>query len=406
MKKFIIISIILLLLGGGALGYSVYHYIQVKQAEEPVATPDQVQTEALETEPQTEAETAAAVEGDGIFAAGEQKAAEALASMSKEQKIGQMILGVCSDTSTASTDMNRYSLAGMLFTSTNFDYMTPDEVKTLVGTIKSDVNTAPIIAAQEEGGYNNTLSGHDAFAEYVFDSPRNLYDAGGLSAVEKVEDQKIDLLALMGFNLNLAPVVDLPNEMDQIMYSRSLCGDAEITGQYAAYVARTGQAKGVSVALKHYPGYGTIPDSYDAVVTDDRDSATIKNVDSIPFKAGIEAGAHCVMMANFISQNIDPLNPASLSPEMHRMLREDLGFTGLVIAGVLDDGTDYSAYTDGKTADVAAILAGNDLIIVNDYAAAFSNLLAAVNDGTISEDTLNDVCTRVLAYKYTAGILK
>lgn len=407
MKKFVIISIILLLIGGGVLGYSVYRYIDVTRPEEPVATADEAVVETAEaTEAPAETTEAEPASGDDIFSAGAEQAKTAVESMSKEEKVGQLILGICSDTTTASTEMNRYSLAGMLFQNANFDYMTPDDVKTLLATYKEEVNKAPILAAKEEGGFVTTVTGHDAFYEYVFDSPRNIYDTDGLNGVERMETEKANLLSQMGINLNLAPVVDLAAEMDQIMYSRSLCGDADITAQYAAYVTRTSQAKGVSVALKHYPGYGTIPDSYDPVVTDTRESATIKDVDSVPFKAGIEAGAHFVMMSNVVVENIDPLHTASLSPELHRMLREDLGFGGLIITDTLDDGADFSAYTDGKATVVAAILAGNDMVIVNDYATAYTDLLSAVNDGTIASDELDAICTRVLAYKYTAGILK
>ena len=67
---------------------------------------------------------------------------------------------------------------------------------------------------------------------------------------------------------------------------------------------------------------------------------------------------------------------------------------------------DYSAYADGKKPAVQAVLAGNDMILVRDYATAYSDILAAVNDGTIGEQMLKNACTRVIAYKYTAGILQ
>ncbi len=407
MKKFVIITIVLMLVGAGALGYSTYHYLDVTGALDK-ATPDEATAatvdEAATTAPATEtADNSGAVEG--IFAENTDKAVSAVSAMSKEQKVGQLILGICSDTEAAATDLNRYSLAGLYFQNSNFDYMTPDEVKALLSSYTATAKTAPILAVEEEGGYHATVSDHDAFYEYSFDSPRNLYETGGLSAAEAAEDEKADMLSMLGVNLNLAPVVDLPNDISQIMYSRSLCGDANVTAQFAAYVARVSQSKGVSVALKHYPGYGTIPDSYDPVVTDTRDAETIKTVDSVPFKAGIDAGAHFVMMSNVVVESIDPVHTAALSPELHRMLREDLGFSGIIITNQLD-AADYSAYSDGRAAAVSAILAGNDMIIVSDYATAYTDLLSAVNDGTIPTSTLDSICTRILAYKYTAGIMK
>ena len=72
---------------------------------------------------------------------------------------------------------------------------------------------------------------------------------------------------------------------------------------------------------------------------------------------------------------------------------------------VLDD-ADYSSYAEGKKPAVQAVLAGNDLILVKDYATAYNDILAAVKDGTISETQLKDAVTRVLSYKYTVGIMK
>ena len=71
---------------------------------------------------------------------------------------------------------------------------------------------------------------------------------------------------------------------------------------------------------------------------------------------------------------------------------------------ILDD-ADYSSYADGKKPAVQAVLAGNDIILVRDYAAAYNDILSAVNAGTITEAQLKEACIRVLAYKYTVGMM-
>ena len=86
-------------------------------------------------------------------------------------------------------------------------------------------------------------------------------------------------------------------------------------------------------------------------------------------------------------------------------MRDLVGFSGLIITDVIDE-RDYSAYADGKDTAVAAILAGNDLVLSRNYSTAYTAILSAVNDGTISREMLEQVCTRVLAYKYTAGLIK
>ena len=408
MKKFIIISVVLLLLSGGVFGYSLYHYIDVNDLfKQQDATADSAETQAQKsddkggaTEAKSDSDEPASTGGD-VFAAGQEQAKTYLENMSAEQKVGQMILGICTDSSTISSEMNRYSLSGMLFESSNFQGMDSNQILSTLRTASSETKIKPILAAQEEGGNYTTISDLSAFTDYDFNSPRSEFDSSGLQAVEKAEDEKTTMLKAAGFNLNLAPVVDLCGSSDQMMYQRSISDDVTIVSSYAEYCAKNDQAKGVSVTLKHFPGNGA--SSYSD--TDDRDAQTIRSTDYMPFKKGAEAGAHFIMVSNIVVKNIDPDHTAALSKTIHSELRDTVGFKGLVITDVLDD-SDYSAYAEGNKTVVQAILAGNDIVLVRDYATAYNDLLAAVNDGTISEEQLDETCTRILAYKYTAGIMQ
>jgi beta-N-acetylhexosaminidase len=403
MKKFVIISTVLLLIGAGVFGYSLYHYLEVTR---PVVSVP-VETTATEAPADPEQPTTfagAQLDDGGIFSAYYEKASATVANMTKEQMIGQMLLGVTSDSSEAVTDVNRYSLAGVLFDSECFDGKTEEEVKSAVGEVRNAGRIVPILAAQEEGGRVTTVTGH-ADTEKTFSSPRTLFEEGGIAGVEKAEDEKAEYLKSLGFNLNLAPVVDMPTSLDQIMYSRSLSSDPQLVSTYAEYVAKFNQAKGVSVALKHFPGYGTINDTYESIVTDTRDATTIRTTDYIPFKAGVAAGAHFVMVSNVVVRSIDPTHTAATSSLLHQELRGAVGFTGVIMTDIIDR-TDYSEYADGRSVPVAAVLAGNDLILVRDYAAAYTAILSAVNDNTIPIDTIQKACTRVVAYKFAAGLIE
>lgn len=401
MKKFIIISTILILLAAGAFGYSMYHYMGVVEAEralmETEAVSEEVSTQQAATEA-GQAETTASADG-GIFAEYEQNAKDYVKDLSTEQMVGQLILGVCSDTDDAKTDITRYSLGGFWFTDSNFYEMSDSEIKTTVSSVKEAAKVSPILAVREEGGYITT------FPQLNLASPRNIYESEGMEALKKSEGEKVTSLASLGFNLNLAPVIDLPEDYNQIMYSRSLSSDTAVVSAYADYVTKTSQAKGVSVALKHFPGYGTIPDTTDSVVVDTRDAKSIMDKDLKPFKSGIDAGAHFVMVSNVVVTNMDSRHTAALSDTIHSVLREEMGFTGVAITDTLDT-EDYSAYADGYSVAAKAILAGNDMIIVKDYEKAYSDILAAVNDGTISKDILTSRCEKVIAYKFANGLLK
>jgi len=402
MKKFLIISAVLLLLGAGAFGFALNHYLSVMNQNAVVeATQAEESTQTATEQPTL---NRVSVDDKGIFSDYYAQAQKLVENLSKEQMIGQMLLGVVSDPDAAATDVNKYSLGGVLFDSESFDYKTEEEVKAALTKVNSSAKIAPVLAAQEEGGYVTTVTGH-AESEHVFDSPRNIYDEGGLSAVQKVEDEKAKYLKELGFNLNMAPVLDLPDSLDQIMYSRSLSSDANTTSSFAEYAAKFNQAKGISVALKHFPGYGTIPDTDDSVVVDTRNASTIKSNDYLPFKAGSDAGAHFIMVSNVLVKGLDAQYIASLSPTVHRELRDTIGFTGIIVTDVIDR-ADYSDYAGGNAPAVAAVLAGNDMILVNDYSAAYKSILDAVNNGTIDPAILQQACTRILAYKYSVGLLK
>ena len=414
MKKFAIISTILVLLAAALFGYSLYHYLDVTGALDKKATVSATEATAAaasnEAENSAEASTeaqAAAVSTDGIFSQASEKAAKYVEDLSVEQMAGQIILGICSDATTAADEMNKYNLSGMLYEAANFQLMNSDQVIEAVKNAQAKTNIKPILAAIEEGGMYTTVSDVTGFTEYDFNPIRQEFAAGGLQAVEKEEDAKVDLFKKVGLNLNLAPVVDICDSGDQIMYSRSLCEDADKVSAYAEYCAKFDQAKGVSVALKHFPGYGTIPDSANTgvgAVVDERPADSIRSKDYLPFKKGAENGAHFVMISNVVVKNIDATHTAALSPALHNELRTTVGFTGLIITDVLDD-ADYSAYADGKKPVVQAVLAGNDIVLVRDYATAHADIVAAAKSGEITEDQLRQLCTRVIAYKYTAGIM-
>ena len=413
MKKFVIISVVLVLVAAAAFGVGLYHYIHTEnllhkdEVEEPQVV---AETKAPEkaTEPVKIKRDDTAVDTSNIFAAGSEKAEAFIADMTTEEKVGQLILGICADTSTAASEMQKYSLAGMLYKSENFQSMTKEDIPKTLADIAKDLKMKPIVAAQEEGGSFTTISDLSGFDEYDFNSLRTEFEIGGIQGVQKAEESKTNMLKSAGFNMNLAPVVDLAASGDQMMYSRSLSDEVETVSSYAEYCAKFDQPKGVSITLKHFPGYGTIPDSADTgvgAVVDEREAEDIRSIDYTPFKRGVAAGAHCVMMSNVVVQKIDPTHTSSLSPTLHNELRTNVGFSGIIMTDVLDE-ADYSAYADGNKPVVQAVLAGNDLILVRDYATAYNDILAAVKAGTITEKQLNDACTRVLSYKYTVGIMK
>ena len=407
MKKFLTISIILILVAAIAFGASLYHYIDVTKGD---TTPDQVAPTSAPTEEATEEKLDVELpdewQDNGIFSQSYEKAYAYMQNMSTEQMVGQLLVGTCPTDDSEKITLSKYALSGYVYTADNFFDMTADEIKATIADYQSSASTAMIMAVEEEGGAVTALSDLDAFPEYDFYSVRDVFAEGGMSAVENDETQKAQLLSSVGINVNLAPVCDMATDLTQIMYSRSLGGTTEETAQYVGSATQISQNKGVSVALKHFPGYGTVEDSFDAVKVDSRDASQFEQNDFKPFEAGIDEGAHLVMVSNVLVEKMDPNCIASLSDYVHKVLRDELDFTGLIITDNLDYYDEYADFANSKSVYVQAVLAGNDLVLVDDVESAYKDILSAVNDGTIDEDTLQKACMRVLAYKYTAGILK
>ena len=108
------------------------------------------------------------------------------------------------------------------------------------------------------------------------------------------------------------------------------------------------------------------------------------------------------MVSHNIVKSMDSTYPASLSKEVHRILREDLGFTGVIMTDDLAMNA-ISEYTHHPA--VEAVLAGNDLIMVTDYQTSYQEILQAVQEKIIPEEVINHAVFRILAWKYQMNLM-
>ena len=110
-------------------------------------------------------------------------------------------------------------------------------------------------------------------------------------------------------------------------------------------------------------------------------------------------------MSHNIVKCMDPDLPASLSPEVHRVLRDELGFDGVVMTDDLAMGA-VSAYAADGNAAVMSLQAGNDLVVTTDYRAQIPRVIAAVEEGELPESVIDTACLRVLRWKLELGLLE
>lgn len=326
-----------------------------------------------------------------------------ISDMSLEQRVGQLFLARC-NRETAASDVKKYHLGGLVLFGEDFEGQTVDSMKQTISAYQEAADKPLLIAVDEEGGDVTRISRFSAFREKRFASLGKRYAQGGLEAVLTEEEEKCRLLSELGINVNLGPVCDVTTDSDAFIYARSLGQDAETTAEVTAKIVNLMGDFQVGSVLKHFPGYGNNADTHTGIAFDSRPLSELKERDFIPFTAGIQSGCDGVMVGHIISEALDTELPASLSPAVHRYLRENLGFSGVIITDDLVMQAISDQFGAGEAA-VMAVLAGNDLLCSTEYAVQYEAVLQAVLDGRIDIDVLNNAVRHVLEWKISLGLL-
>lgn len=337
----------------------------------------------------------------GIFSDYYPLAEKKLKEMTLEEKIGQLFLVRYPNDDTASDIQKKYQFAGYIFFKKDFIDKNKTDVKNMINKVQ-DVSKIPMLTAvDEEGGVVVRVSSNPKLVEKPFKSPSELYNEGGFDLIKKDILNKSEILSSLGININLAPVVDVATSTTDYMYSRSLQQNTELTSEYAKTVIEASKSTNVSYVLKHFPGYGNNSDTHTGEVIDNRSYESIITNDLPPFEIGIKEGAEAVLVSHNVVVNIDKDNPASLSPKINALLREELEFYGVIITDDLEMG----AISDVANATIRAIQAGNDLIITTDYEASLNAVKNALDNGILTENQIDKAAQRIIAWKYYKGLI-
>lgn len=332
------------------------------------------------------------------------KANDLMQAMTLREKVGQMFFVRC-DSSSAVADIKKYHLGGLVLFANNFEDETKDSIKEKIASYQEASEIPLLIGVDEEGGTVTRVSKFAEFRKTPFLSPRKLYNEGGLSRIIEDTKEKAELLKSLGINVNLAPVCDVSEDPADYIYDRTLGLNAEKTAEYIDLVVRTMNDYKLGSTLKHFPGYGNNENTHTGISLDNRSYETLVTKDFLPFQAGITAGAGSVLVSHNIVSSMDDKLPASLSKEVHRILRDELEFDGVIMTDDLSMDA-ITTFTDGEAAAVTAVLAGNDLLIATDYKKQIPAVIAAVVDGKISEETINEAVVRVLTWKLSLGLME
>lgn len=323
--------------------------------------------------------------------------------MTLEEKVGQMFL-VRFPEENAEQMIERYHMGGYILFARDFRGKMPEQVKEEIAGYQSTALIPMLIGVDEEGGTVTRISQNPAFRAEKFSSPQELYQAGGLDMVRQDTREKCVFLRRLGINLNFAPVADVSQNPLDFIYERSFGKGAAETAEYVKAVVEIMEEEKIGSVLKHFPGYGNNSDTHTGVSYDLRSRENFREVDFLPFQAGIDAGAEMVLVSHNVVNSMDPFCPASLSESVHRILREELGFTGVIITDDLSmEGV--REFADDDRIAVLAVKAGNDFLCCTDFEVQIPAVVEAVRNGEVSEERVEESAARILRMKISLELL-
>ena len=338
---------------------------------------------------------------ESIFKDSYKKASKLVTDMTIEEKIAQLFL-VRYD-KTYSSKYKDTPPGGYILFAKDFENHTKESIKEELSNAQK-INKYPLIlGVDEEGGYVTRISRFTNFREEKFKSPKAYYDEGGEELLKETEKEKAELLKSIGINLNLAPVADVSTNEDDFIYNRTFGRNATETSELIKKMVEYANENKINSCLKHFPGYGNNEDTHAGVAIDNRDYMSLKENDYLPFIAGIEANVPSILVSHNVINSIDSEYPASLSGKVIYELRNNLGFTGIIMTDDLAMDAVKSYVQDGNAATYA-INAGNDMIITSDFDTMYNEILKSYKEGIIKEETINKAVLRIIAWKYESNL--
>jgi beta-N-acetylhexosaminidase len=262
----------------------------------------------------------------------------------------------------------------------------------LTGAMQTDPGLPLLVGVDQEGGPVRRIRSDPS------PGARELRSADP-AATRDAFAERSRVLAALGINTNFGIVADVTADASSFIWSRTLGDDP--AGAASRVVAAVEGEDGVLSTLKHFPGHGvTTENSHTTVPQSPMGYDEWRAGIAQPFAAGIDAGAELVMMGHLRFDAVAP-EPASLSPEWHRILREELGFDGIVVTDdlrMLEDSGDPQYSSTSENA-IRALGAGATLVLYigpADPAALVADVAAAVRAGRLPEGLIDDAARRLL----------
>lgn len=294
----------------------------------------------------------------------------------------------------------KWPVGGLVYFKQNIQ--SEEQLKEMLANTVSYSSFPIFLGVDEEGGSVARVA--DALGLENVGPMADIGSAGDVQAAYAANQTIGTYLSSYGFNVDFAPIADvLTNPDNTVIGDRAFSDDPQTAADMVAGAVEGLQSAGVSACLKHFPGHGdTAGDSHTGAAETDRTKEEMTAAEFLPFQSGIGAGADMVMVGHISAPNLTGGEkvPASLSEEIITgILRSELGYDGIIIT----DAMNMAAVTDYYEADVAAIMAlkaGADMILMpEDFQQAYEGVLQAVQDGTVSQERVDDSLKRIYRVK-------
>lgn len=295
--------------------------------------------------------------------------------------------------------LNKWGIGGLIY----FDQNIKDreQITEMLSSTVSKSKYPIFLAVDEEGGTVSRVAKSGIDVPHV-DNMSSVGETGDTAQAHEAGVTIGNYLKELGFNLDFAPVADVAGEGKSAMGDRVFGSDAQMVGDMVSNMVQGIEGSGVSSCLKHFPGIGAAEeDTHDGRVETAKTLDEMRSQEFIPFQAGIEAGADFVMVSHITVASEEEAVPSSLSKTiMTDVLRNELGFQGIIITDALN----MSAITEYYTVEEAVVMAlqgGADMLLMpEDFEKAYEAVLAAVQEGTIPEERIDESLRRIYRIKY------
>ncbi|MCR4909298.1 MAG: hypothetical protein K5985_10760 [Lachnospiraceae bacterium] len=339
--------------------------------------------------------------------------------MTNEQKIAQLffvtpeaVTKVDPTTAVGERTKETYRalpVGGLIYFAKNFeDPVQTKEMLTDMQRLALSVNSLPVfLGVDEEGGSVVRIADNPTFQVEKVPGMATVGNGGDTGAAASAGRTIGKYLSEYGFNLDFAPVADVLTSDSGFMKERSFGSDPGTVGDMAVSFAGGLAENGIIPCYKHYPGIGDADKNTDlSAVSINRSIEELRTGELVPFRQAVSANACFIMAGHAEYPDIDPGVPASMSSKLIKgVLRDELGYEGIVITDALNAKAVTGRYSPGEAA-VAAFNAGCDMLLMpENLEEAYEAMLHAYENGDISNDRLMESLVRILSVKLESGKL-